>query len=589
MYKQIFAFSMLFICCTAFADNISFKASINKSKVALNDSFVYSITISGDSSQLPQHELPSLTDFNRYGTSTSQSMSIINGNANVSITYSYTLGPKKIGNFTILPAQISYKGKTYSTESIEIEVTPAQSVQNLPASNTVSQPLNQQTRQSTNPQNASQNQQGKAFVKSSVNKKMIYENEKLVYTFKFYTNVDLLENPEYAAPDFSGFWNDGSKHNSSYELVDGVNYRVDTIETVLFPVGVGIKKIAPAKLKISVMDFSNNARDDFFNAFFSSMGRGQTKILQADEVSVNVMSLPLENKPADFNGAIGNFKIKSEVDKTAVNTNDPVTLMVSVYGNGNMKSVSSIKLKTDNNFKKYDTITSNQTEAQKEFKTILLPLAPGQKEIPPASLTFFNPSSKKYETIETEPILIDVSGNAVYETSYAPEDKKTVVKEDIRYNKQIPKLKNYGGYFVQSKWFYIAILPFIFMFLASFLYKRFFEKLLANKLSKDKYSFSKAKKLIGKAENEIDCSNFNLARDFTYLALTEVIGVKIQADSSTLQKAQIIKMLNEKEVHQIEIAKIEKLLTLFDFYRFADVKLDLPIVKGLIDDVKDLL
>jgi hypothetical protein len=42
-----------------------------------------------------------------------------------------------------------------------------------------------------------QNAAGKAFAKASVNKEVAYENEKMVYKFSFYTNVDLMSNPEY--------------------------------------------------------------------------------------------------------------------------------------------------------------------------------------------------------------------------------------------------------------------------------------------------------------------------------------------------------------------------------------------------------
>jgi hypothetical protein len=39
---------------------------------------------------------------------------------------------EKIGKFTIPAAKITVNGKTYLTETVEIEVTPAQSVKSIP-------------------------------------------------------------------------------------------------------------------------------------------------------------------------------------------------------------------------------------------------------------------------------------------------------------------------------------------------------------------------------------------------------------------------------------------------------------------------
>jgi hypothetical protein len=137
--------------------------------------------------------MDAVLEFNRFGTAVSHSISIVNGKTSMSITRDYTLEPKKIGRFTIPPAKITFDGKMYLTKSVEIEVTPAQSVNSIPVI------ANQ--RQSSS-QNAAA---GKAFVKASLNKKTAYENEKLVYKFSFYTKVDLVSNPEYYPAGFFRF------------------------------------------------------------------------------------------------------------------------------------------------------------------------------------------------------------------------------------------------------------------------------------------------------------------------------------------------------------------------------------------------
>jgi hypothetical protein len=203
--------------------------------------------------------------------------------------------------------------------------------------------------------------------------------------------------PNTTPPGFSGFWNDGSKPKNHFEVIDGSNSRVDEIETTLYPVGTGLKGILPAKLKIAVMDFSlPSGMNDFFS-FFADVGGGKTKILETESLEINFISLPKEGKPADFSGDAGDFEIKAVVDKKDVRINEPVTLTVTVSGNGNMKSVSGINFGVYSGLKKYDTIFASTSGNSKKFKTIFIPLVSGEKEIPAASLSFFSLLKKQYE------------------------------------------------------------------------------------------------------------------------------------------------------------------------------------------------
>ena len=578
MFKKIFCLVILLLGTTfLYADVISFNASVDKKMVALNDSFIYSITISGDGKNLPDHQIGNIFEFNRFGTSTSQSMTIVNGKSNVSVTYRYTLGPKKTGKFTIPPATISYNGKTYSTESIEIEVVPAKNIQSVSSAD---------SRQGSVRQHSSQNPPGKAFVKASVSKATVYENEKLVYKFNFYRNVDLISNPEYYPPDFMGFWNDGSKPKERYDVIDGSNYHIDEIDTFLYPVGVGVKTIAPTKLKISIMDFSGS--DDDFFSLFSNMGRGRTKVLETNPIEVKVIALPQEGRPSTFEGAVGDFKIKALVDKQNAQTNEPVTLTVTVSGNGNMKSIANIHFDDYSGFKKYDTIVANASDNSKEFKAIFIPQLPGDKEIPAASLSFFNPTKKQYETVKTQAQIIVVRGEPVYSSgSSNKESGIDMIQRGINYNKPIKNLKQFKGHFVKKTSFYFIFVPCIILLVTVFVYK----KIQTNPLKKSKTtsSVTKIQKLLENAEIEVSKNNLNLALKLIYQALMEFVTTKTGILSDNLSVVQIKEKLLKSGVEEVYIDKIMKIYDKLNFYKFASVNLDKESIKILIDAVKSLI
>jgi hypothetical protein len=192
MFKNVLLL-LLFTSVLESAETIYLKSSANKKTVPLNEYFVYSVIMIGDSTNLPEYNMDAVPEFNRLGVAVSQSISVVNGRTSMSIIRDYTLGPKKTGKFTIPSAKITFKGKTYLTENVEIEVTPSQNVKSIP--------VGTDHRQSSSQKAAAR----KAFVKASVNKKIAYENDKLIYKFSFYSNVDLTSNSKYYPSDFLGF------------------------------------------------------------------------------------------------------------------------------------------------------------------------------------------------------------------------------------------------------------------------------------------------------------------------------------------------------------------------------------------------
>ncbi|MCA6071120.1 MAG: BatD family protein, partial [Endomicrobium sp.] len=529
---------------------------------------------------LPKHQIDSMPEFNIFGSSTSKIMSIINNKISMSVTYKYTLGPRKIGKFTIPPAKIISGGKTYLTESIEIEVTPAKSVhsksvQNLPTGN------NQQNLK----RRQSSNSADKAFVKAAINKTTAYENEKLIYKFSFYTNADLISNPEHYLPDFSGsgFWNDGSKSKNHFEVIDGLNYYVDEVETILYPVGTGAKTILPAKSKIAMSD----EIDNFFD-LFANMRQSRTKILETKALDIKILPLPKDDKPFNFSGAVGDFKIKASIDKINVKTNEPVTLTVTVSGNGNMKSINGINFDLYDGLRKYETIVSNTLDNAKEFKTIFIPLISGEKKIPSATLSFFNPSKKRYEIIKTQSIKIQATGDAVYSDKDVENNAKiNMRRKDINYNKSIESLELYNGHLLKNPVFYSMFIPFIVLLIFSACYRLYSNKSGINPSKKlKKFGFINFQKLIKKAESEILNNNFKQALNLIYQALIEIINIKTGVASDNLQQSQIFDNLQKSGVNGENINKIKEVLVKFNLYKFASAQLDKESISALLDDVK---
>lgn len=180
MLKKVFCSIILLFTTVVllYADPFSFKASVDKNIVPLNEYFMYSITGSGDGKNLPKFQVSDMPEFMVRGVSIFENTSMSSDGKVIARVankiHNYTLGSKRIGKFTIPPAKATLNGKTYLTESIEVEVIPAKNVNSQNVQNTPSQNNHKST---PNP-----------CTKASVNKKTVYENEKPVYKPSFYTN-----------------------------------------------------------------------------------------------------------------------------------------------------------------------------------------------------------------------------------------------------------------------------------------------------------------------------------------------------------------------------------------------------------------
>ena len=114
-----------FFSVLVYANNIEMYSSVNRTSVALNETLQLTISIKGDSKSLPYFSVPTLKDFNIYGSSQSKSMSIVNGQITNTVSYIYTLSPKKEGEYEIPSFKVEHNGQTYETDPIKITVSQA--------------------------------------------------------------------------------------------------------------------------------------------------------------------------------------------------------------------------------------------------------------------------------------------------------------------------------------------------------------------------------------------------------------------------------------------------------------------------------
>ena len=431
--KKVLLYQLIFfISCSLSAQDVYVKAEY-PAAVNAGEQFTVMWTVNAGGGQFTA---PSFNGFYKLmgpQTSYSSSTQIINGKVSNSTSYSYVyyLQAVKEGKFVIAPAVFSLKNKSYSSDSMHIEVVGATS---------------QKQNVTSGSNNTSTDQEVEAsgrtlFINLSVNRREVFLGEPVVATVKIYSRVNIAGINEIKYPPFNSFLKSDIETppltSLRQENVNGTIYGTGVIQQfLLYPQVTGEINIDPVQISVLVQQKTKGEADPFFGDFFSSY---QTVPKAAASQSVKIRVKPLPGiQPGDFSGVVGKLDLKASLSKESVNVNDAVNFKIIISGTGNLKIASAPVLKLSPDIEVYDPkITDalkngvNGTTGQKSFEYLLIPRHNGDFTIPPVSYSYFNIAAGRYEKLTSEEFRFSaqkVKGQSSGATVYGG-----VAKEDVKY------------------------------------------------------------------------------------------------------------------------------------------------------------
>jgi len=221
----------------------SFTASVDANPIADNQQFQVSFTFSGkDFNGLDNFKPPSFSNFlTLSGPNQSSSIQFINGVQSSSISYTYILQPREIGKFTLGKATISYNGKIFETDPLEITV-----VKGSP------KPQQQQRQQDQDAGVSNEEIAKNLFIRAEVDKRKIYQGEQVTVTYKLFTRLNIAAQMSInKLPQYKGFWAEELETSTNIifntQVVDGKQFRVGVLKkAALFPSQPESSKLLPS-------------------------------------------------------------------------------------------------------------------------------------------------------------------------------------------------------------------------------------------------------------------------------------------------------------------------------------------------------
>jgi hypothetical protein len=266
---------------------------------------------------------------------------------------------------------------------------------------------------------------GSAFVRLETPKHEIYVGESIPVEIQvgmrdgFVASINGL--PKLNNNDFT-LNNLSRQPERAARIIDGKSFTVYTWRSLLAAVKPGKYSLtfeAPLTVRMRTRSQRDSLLDDllgdpFMQNFFSpTIPKNVT--VTSPEAGFTVLALPTEGKPPGFDGAVGTFKISTDVSSAKSAAGDPLTLRMHVNGSGNFDRVESSMLGADGQWKTYaPKSTFNPSDAtghrgEKIFEQPLIATQPGTRTIPPLNFSFFDPGTRRYETARSSPLSVAVS------------------------------------------------------------------------------------------------------------------------------------------------------------------------------------
>jgi len=445
------------------ADAYEVALSLSRNEVAVGEQFTLTVEVRHDGvGNVPEPELPGVSNIRLVNSYSSRNFSYVNGKMTASLALQYVMVADEAGEYRIGPAVVGKAGDQATSNVVTLRVVPAGSSTNV--------------QRRFGDESESQSSVGKdLMVLSTIDNDAPYVGEQITYTFTFLRRVRILEGTRYSPPSSVGFWNEELDTTEPREVVvDGQRYIAERVRTAMFPTGVGEYTIGEAVLQTAVEDRRQGHRRDPFDIFnadpFDFFRSGREVRLATDPITVNVRPLPDQGKPAGFSGAVGRFHLKASVDRQEVKAGEPVTLKVTLGGEGNTKVVPAPDLVSFEDFKIYQSQSAESTFVRgdkivgtKTWEYVLVPTSGGEVQIPPVRISAFDPVARKYETLATAAIPLRVEATDLDEALALGGDLQ-IAKErvrlrqrDIRWVKPLPRsLRSEGAVPWGRPWFLAA-------------------------------------------------------------------------------------------------------------------------------------
>lgn len=419
---------------------------------------------------------PQIPDFNYLGQSQSQASSfsttIINGRIKTekSITNSWyvTYEALKEGTFTIPAATVVVEGKTYSSNTLTIEVKKGEPItqkQQIP--DIIQDDFDY----------LAENINKNLFLNAVTDKNTAYVGEPIFLYCKMYSLYD-VNLKDFKPATLENFW------SKDLPMPQQIKAERERINNKTFLTAILDKKVVfaqkPGDLSISPYQATLIIYDSWgFPA--------ETRKIVSNSKQIKVKPLPA-NKPASFGGAVGQFDMKLKSTLKQLSLDQTYKLELTISGKGNLGLFDIPKINLPSGFEVVSTDSKNNItptfdglEGTMTVEYIFIPRIKGTFVIEPIEFSYFDYKREKYVTLRSDTLNFEVQGTDNQTTVAQPSVITTQLSKDIVYIKTKTKFLNARNLLIEKKLYWISYISAILLFGIFVVFLRKYISLYSNK------------------------------------------------------------------------------------------------------------
>lgn len=562
--KNLLVISLLLLQAAGFSQNL--QVNVSKQSVAVGERFTleYKTENAGASFTPPTMRNARVLS----GPNMSESTVNINGRRSRSFTVTYVLSAKTEGECLIGPASLKTKSETFTSDPVSVKVTKAPIKKGRSAGGG--------TTSSTEKDFSST-----LFIKLFIDDKSPYVGEQIVATYKIYMAENVVDYSA-SAPVYNGFYAQNidlqNNNDVSREYINNRQFTVATLKKVLLtPQKTGELDVDGLEMELRVRVQDKSRGRGFFG--FGSYRDVPVSVVSNKEKIV-VKSLPTNEQPTDFDGAVGKFSLSAKVDRNQLKANEAVNLTVTYSGAGNIELIGEPQIDFPKDFEVYDpkvkkniSHSAGGSSGRKSFEYVVIPRFGGEFELAPITLSYFDPQKGKYIQLKSEPIILNVEkGDPSSEASvYNPANKEDVqiIGRDIRFiQTDSSKLARQESYFFKSARYYITLILLFLLGIGAWVFRSFMKKKIQDGNLTSRKAGSIAKKHLAKA-TKLKSGDNEAFYEAISKALFGYLSDKLSLPLSELNREKIELVLGQKNINTLLISELSKALDECEMVRFA--------------------
>lgn len=519
---------------------------------SVDEPFTLQIITDQELEEAPQ--LPSVAGVEIRHAGQSSNYSWINGQSTREIIQSYSVSVDKPGKYVIPSFSLKLAGKSVQTPALSFQATKGSA--SVDGDNETA-PL--------------------VFMKQEFSKQSPYVGEPIVSTVKLYrrTQIGSASKASERSSDFKYYDLDQTNHR---EEVDGIIYEVIEAKEIMVPLKSGTIPLEPYKISLQVIVQNNRNRNqhDFFE-MFNSNRRAIQKTISAEAQTLEVKPLPLQGKPAGYQGVVGEFQLQAELNQNHLKASETATLTLTVTGKGLLDNLDPPELQVPADIKVYQDKPEISEKADpvngvistKTFKYALVPTKAGSYPLGTIQVPIFHITQNAYRTLQSQLPTLEVSASdekkiVIDSTTHqvtgseAKQDVRALGQDLVDIHRDKQALLSSPTPFTTA--FYLLFwLPLVFLLTSGF-YR--FKSLHVDP--------SKSRKT--RALQQFNLRTKDKADDplLTFVAFKEYLGDKFNRHGQALTTQEILELLKTLQFSPESFAGIEAVVKLVETLEFSN-------------------